>query len=415
MEYMKKRIIVSHVGRRDNYDVAYALQKTGWDVTLITDFYYEENTVVGWLARRVYKDGVSKRYRKDMVVDVRSSILLYILDVAERVIPRNKIVNFLRSYELGRIANKQIINKGIFVGIFYYNSGITWVKKKNRKFNAILFQMHPYPEHLRSIYSSYISLNPKIKNDIYSEEEELTKSSKYYNILTQEARCANRILCTTEFVKNGMSGYGFNLNCFNVIPYAARFLSVPSFLSDVANDNKYIKKNENLNLGFVGQFVVRKGAYELVKLAEIFKCINFTIFTRDGKYAASKIQNWIGFIPNNITIVVEKDDNVLWEKVCYVDYLIVPSLAEGFGLVITEAMSIGLPVIASYNSVAPELIVDGLNGYLYYDFDDLVSKIINIQPNGDEYKSMQARAKATVESLTDVRFADQLNKMLAEV
>ena len=410
----KKTIIVSHVGRRDNYDVAYALQKTGWNVILVTDFYYEENTLIGWLARRVYKDAVGKRYRKGMDVEVRSSVLLYILDVAERIIARNKVVNFLRSYELGRLTNKQISKNGISVGIFYYNSGISWVKKRNKKFKAVLFQMHPYPEHLKIIYSDYLAINPKIRKDIYSEEEELTNNKRYYKILTEEARCANRILCTTEFVKNGLIECGFNASNIDVIPYAARFLSI-SFCSDGLEKKAEDFKKSNLNIAFVGQFVIRKGAYELIKLAEIYKDINFTIFTRDSKYAKSKIQSWIGCIPNNIKIVVEKDDFILWQKLSSNDYLIVPSLAEGFGLVITEAMSIGLPVIAINNSVAPDLITDGLNGYLYCDFNTLVEKIKNIKFKGSEYRDISIKARERVESMTEVRFADQLNRMLNEV
>ncbi|MBF0395186.1 MAG: glycosyltransferase [Desulfobacterales bacterium] len=46
------------------------------------------------------------------------------------------------------------------------------------------------------------------------------------------------------------------------------------------------------------------------------------------------------------------------------DIVINPSFSEGFGYVVVEAMALGLPVIASKTGIAPEIIRDGMNGYL---------------------------------------------------
>ena len=46
------------------------------------------------------------------------------------------------------------------------------------------------------------------------------------------------------------------------------------------------------------------------------------------------------------------------------DVLIFPSLFEGFGLVITEAMSQGTPVITTDRTAGPDLITPGHNGWL---------------------------------------------------
>ncbi len=51
---------------------------------------------------------------------------------------------------------------------------------------------------------------------------------------------------------------------------------------------------------------------------------------------------------------------------CYrqMDLLVMPSVREGFGLAIAEAMACGLPVVASDCSAIPELIDDGMGGFL---------------------------------------------------
>jgi glycosyltransferase involved in cell wall biosynthesis len=46
------------------------------------------------------------------------------------------------------------------------------------------------------------------------------------------------------------------------------------------------------------------------------------------------------------------------------DVLVFPSLFEGFGLVITEAMSQGLPVITTNRTAGPDLIKHGQSGWL---------------------------------------------------
>ncbi len=46
------------------------------------------------------------------------------------------------------------------------------------------------------------------------------------------------------------------------------------------------------------------------------------------------------------------------------DMFIFPSAYEAFGMVITEALASGVPVIASRVGCAPEVIIDGQNGYL---------------------------------------------------
>ena len=46
------------------------------------------------------------------------------------------------------------------------------------------------------------------------------------------------------------------------------------------------------------------------------------------------------------------------------DVVVFPSLADGFGLVVLEAMASGVPVIASANCCAPDVIADGYDGFV---------------------------------------------------
>ncbi len=46
------------------------------------------------------------------------------------------------------------------------------------------------------------------------------------------------------------------------------------------------------------------------------------------------------------------------------DILVLPSLFEGFGLVLAEALSCGLPIISTANTAAPDLIAEGREGFI---------------------------------------------------
>lgn len=60
---------------------------------------------------------------------------------------------------------------------------------------------------------------------------------------------------------------------------------------------------------------------------------------------------------------------------CHV--LVLPSVFEGFGLVIPEAMATGMPVVASTHSIGPEIIRDGQDGFVLQpdDVEGLATKL----------------------------------------
>jgi glycosyltransferase involved in cell wall biosynthesis len=64
--------------------------------------------------------------------------------------------------------------------------------------------------------------------------------------------------------------------------------------------------------------------------------------------------HWIPTLPHHEILQLMREQ----------DMLIFPSLFEGFGLVITEAMSQGTPVITTERTAGPDLITHGENGLL---------------------------------------------------
>jgi glycosyltransferase involved in cell wall biosynthesis len=65
------------------------------------------------------------------------------------------------------------------------------------------------------------------------------------------------------------------------------------------------------------------------------------------------------------------------------DIFLYPSIWEGFGLSLIEAMVFGIPVITTRVSAIPEIIIDNKTGFLINegDYKELANKIIYILSN----------------------------------
>ncbi|MCZ7544840.1 MAG: glycosyltransferase [Anaerolineae bacterium] len=82
------------------------------------------------------------------------------------------------------------------------------------------------------------------------------------------------------------------------------------------------------------------------------------------------------------------------------DVLLAPSLQEGFGLVLLEAMALRVPVIASRVSAMPEIVVDGETGLLTEpgDADGIASALSTLLANPDVAREMGANGRARLEA-----------------
>ena len=86
------------------------------------------------------------------------------------------------------------------------------------------------------------------------------------------------------------------------------------------------------------------------------------------------------------------------------DVTVVPSLQEAFGLVVSEAMACGKPVIGSNVGGIPDQIVDGYNGFLVEPKDPLkiAERILWSIDNPEAIKSMGINGRRIVEEKYDI-------------
>jgi len=96
---------------------------------------------------------------------------------------------------------------------------------------------------------------------------------------------------------------------------------------------------------------------------------------------------------------------------------VLPSLAEGFGHVLLEAMACGLPIIGTTHTATPDLIADGQEGFIIEpaDTDAVASRIDYFLRNPSRVQSMGDAARSRAENFTWSRFRAEVAEVVTKL
>lgn len=158
-----------------------------------------------------------------------------------------------------------------------------------------------------------------------------------------ELALADRIVVASQYTKKTLSNYPGSLAAIQVIPYGCP-APVP------AARNPAVIDSGKLKVLYVGGLSQRKGLSYLIDALQLLSDKIDFAYIGSGN-ALSLIErklpsaNYLGTMPHS---------DVLASMRQY-DVLVFPSLFEGFGMVITEAMSQGMVVIATDHTALPDI------------------------------------------------------------
>ena len=92
------------------------------------------------------------------------------------------------------------------------------------------------------------------------------------------------------------------------------------------------------------------------------------------------------------------------------DVFVFPSLFEGFGLVLLEAMAMGLPIVTTPHTAGPDLITDGVEGFIVpiRSATAIAERLELLQRNPDLRADMGERARARAREFTWDQYGQSL-------
>jgi len=167
----------------------------------------------------------------------------------------------------------------------------------------------------------------------------------------EETRLATRVVVASTFTKSTLA-QAPHQRPVTVIPYGAP----PAATNEIATDGAKLK------ILFTGSLGQRKGLSYALRAVELIGERNCEL-TLLGRKAAEGCRPLDQAVRDHRWLPSLSHERVLLEMRQH-DVLIFPSLFEGFGLAITEAMSQGIPVITTAHTAGPDIIDDGVDGFI---------------------------------------------------
>ena len=226
---------------------------------------------------------------------------------------------------------------------------------KARKLN--IFSVHEQPSQHHTFFDKIARQQLAIYPELKSAATELLinkKAQKRNKRRDKELELASLIICNSTFTRRTLIDGGVEASKISVIP-----LSFPPVIAD----KKPIKKNSPMIFLYAGNQSIRKASHILYEA------------WRRCAFKDEDAELWLvgkmllpGSLRENLPGKVVIKDNIphgdLMKLYQQVDVFVLPSLADGFGMVVTEAMSQNVPVIASENCCGPDIITHMKDGWI---------------------------------------------------
>ena len=416
-----KKVMVVHPGKQHSYKTASALEKVGLLDEYVTSVYNKPMTITRLLCR-LSGGGIKKKIKAHFSADIpvgkvrviaqlRGNLALVILKIPVIKNYYSKWNNSLND-AFGKKVAKEAGRRNVNAIISYdYNSTELFeiLKKENPHILKILdVSIATRPFMQITFRADYERTGDRALIEQYPEiwkEENLARARR-------EIELADYFLAPSRVVKDSLIYCGASEDRIKIVPYGAD-------CSRFTYSERVVKKGAPLNLIFVGIVNHRKGIHHLLSVCRKLgsKKVNVNLV---GEYDSD----------GNIYQTYKNDDNIhfrgfighdtLSKMYQSADVFVFPTLGEGFGMVVIEAMSCGLPVIITNVAGGNDAITNGVDGFEIEvgNEDDLEDRIMWFYKNREQLPEMGKRAREKAEQYSWVRYeqnlADAVNEILSE-
>jgi glycosyltransferase involved in cell wall biosynthesis len=325
-----KKYIVTHNRDRDQYQVSEALSEVSALETLITDYYYERNPVLDFVTNHKLRHRLSKNINREHVTPVTAAFALQ----AAFAGARNKHFDYFK------VVDSLLARKTLDVAISRPDAGLfiysNYAYEAFRSPHCIeqdknLFLFHPHPNLIEQILKEDFDLTGIGRESLL---EEAYDSERRYN-LDIELFHADKIICASKLSKKSVDSTGISKAEIKVVPYGV--------VEERVKFTNSRKENKKTRFLFVGQAIQRKGLHHLLSAWQKTSMKSAELVLVCSREQDSILRN----IPDSVEIKKNLSMSELENEYNRADCFVLPSLVEGFGLVLLEALQAGCYIVYS--------------------------------------------------------------------
>ncbi|MEK6915655.1 MAG: glycosyltransferase family 4 protein [Nanoarchaeota archaeon] len=211
--------------------------------------------------------------------------------------------------------------------------------------------------------------------DIYDPTKKLSPHNNFILrwIVRNVLNNSDYVVAQSSNTKENTIKYYSPKNRIDVIPLAYE----PFSFNKVSRKSLNLSKNKKYLIG-IGRLVKRKGFDFAIKaLSRLPKNIELLIIG-DGpeKQNLKNLANKLS-VAQRVRFLGQLSQEKKFQYLNNSDIFFLSSVHEGFGIVLQEAMQVGLPIISTNNGGQTDIIKDGKNGFLvnYGDTEEAKDKI----------------------------------------
>jgi glycosyltransferase involved in cell wall biosynthesis len=402
------KVTVSHSGKQHAYRHALSLQQLGRLDRFITSMYYRRDQFPDRLVRLVPRidRGLQKRWQRGL--DARKVVRRPMFEVPEI---------WERSVRKNRKASEQ--------AMFRRDAGFDhWVARKYASQNDIFWGFQgSCLESLRAArlaekvaVCEFATAHVTAAKRILQQEADLHPEwagtisnfhfpDWYQARLEQEPHAADVCIAASGFTRDSLLEAGVAEERIRMLPLGCdveQFAFAPR------------KQDGMLKVLFVGGIGQRKGIKYLLEAIRRVNSNNVRLQLLGPLPADAKpLKEWSGWFE----YLGQADQQGVVTQMQQADVMVLPSVFEGFGLVIVEAMATGIPVIASTHSCGPEVIREGVDGFVLEpaDVDGLANRIAWFAEHRDQIPQMGAAAHKRAQEFSWSAHAIRLSEVLKAI
>lgn len=237
-----------------------------------------------------------------------------------------------------------------------------------------------------------------------STMEGLRDSAEKHARKDAEIELADHVIVASSFTRDSVSA-AFGDRPVHLTPYGCP----PPSASELARR----ARGAPIELLFAGHLAQRKGIADLIAALGLLS-VDWRLTLAGPRptaapraldaFLADPRVTWLGTVPH-VTLM---------ERMARAHAFVFPSIVEGFGMVITEALSAGLPVVTTTHTAGPDILTEGVDGFIVpiRSPEVLADRITWLAEDEPRRREMAEAARATARALTWERYEDQIAELV---